>query len=115
MWHAPRDPIVFKLSSSRGTSHTVVGAFSSDEGKPLCWQLAPHTNAESFVQFMALLLKHYCSDKCLFVLDNHTAHHSLVFRRFAEKHGLQLLYLPPGGSALNPIERVWAMLKPRWA
>ena len=115
VWHAPRDSIVFKLPSNRGQSHTVVGAISSDVGKPLYWQLAQHTNTESFIQFMSKLLKHFCSSRCLLVLDNHTAHHSLAFRKFTEKHGLQLLYLPPGGSVLNPIERAWATLKTSWA
>jgi hypothetical protein len=115
VWHTPCDPIVFKLPSNRGQSHTVIGAISSDVSKPLYWQLAQHTNTESFNHFMSLLLRHYCSNKCLFILDNHTAHHSLKFRNFIEKQGLKVLYLPPGGSALNPIERVWAMLKTSWA
>ena len=49
VWLTPRDPIVFKLPSSRDTSYTVIGAFSLDVGKALCWQLAQHTNTESFL------------------------------------------------------------------
>jgi hypothetical protein len=52
VWHTPRDPIVFKLPSNRGQSCTVVGAISTDMGKPLYWQLAQHTNTQSFIKFM---------------------------------------------------------------
>ncbi len=29
-------------------------------------------------------------------------------------HHIKLLYLPPNGSALNPIERLWAIMKSHW-
>jgi hypothetical protein len=28
---------------------------------------------------------------------------------------IELLFLPPNGSALNPVERVWAIFKQQWA
>jgi hypothetical protein len=28
---------------------------------------------------------------------------------------VELLFLPPNGSALNPVERVWAIFKQQWA
>ena len=45
------------------------------------------------------------------VLDNHSAHRSNVVRDWCASKRLQLLYLPPYSSPLNPIERLWAHFK----
>ena len=49
------------------------------------------------------------------VLDNHRAHYSHVVSEYCEKVGLDLLFLPPYASELNPIELVWAQFKRRWS
>jgi len=33
---------------------------------------------------------------------------------FLEEHGINILYLPPYSSPLNPIEHVWAAFKTLW-
>jgi transposase len=50
----------------------------------------------------------------LIVLDNAAFHKSERTRQIVEKHGCQLLYLPPYSLDLNPIEKLWANLKRRW-
>ena len=55
------------------------------------------------------------SHAAVVVLDNHPAHNSNLVRDFADSHGLDMLRLPTCSSALNPVERVWSVLKHHWA
>ena len=48
------------------------------------------------------------------VLDNHVAHSSGNTCALAKELGFTMLFLPPSASRLNPIERLWGLLKPRW-
>ena len=48
------------------------------------------------------------------VLDNHKSHHSLGVTNLAHSMGLELLYLPPTASELNPVERMWSYFKREW-
>ena len=45
------------------------------------------------------------------VMDNHPSHHSHMVRDALADHGIQVLYLPPNASYLNPIERLWGYFK----
>lgn len=47
------------------------------------------------------------------VMDNLTVHHSkVVMRHFDED--FQAFFLPPYSSAMNPIERLWNIVKQQW-
>ena len=48
------------------------------------------------------------------MVDNHRAHGTPLVREFCQSKGLELKFLPPYSSALNPIERFWALVKGRW-
>ena len=48
------------------------------------------------------------------ILDNHRSHVSKHIGEYCLKAGLELLYLPPYGSELNPIELVWSHFKRIW-
>ena len=48
-------------------------------------------------------------------MDNHKAHHSIKVRDYLVKKGATVLFLPVGLSELNPIERVWGIMKKKWA
>lgn len=48
------------------------------------------------------------------VLDNHRAHHAKDVVGWLGEKNYILHYLPPYSSELNPIERVWALMKRRW-
>jgi transposase len=39
------------------------------------------------------------------------AHHTNIVKEFAENIGLEILFIPPTSSPLNPIERIWALFK----
>ena len=55
------------------------------------------------------------ASEIIVVLDNHTAHRSHLIRDFTQGKGLTLLFLPAYSSSLNPIERLWALVKHKWA
>ena len=48
------------------------------------------------------------------VLDNHRAHYGHSVTEYCVSIGLDLLYVPPYASELNPIELVWAHFKRLW-
>ena len=52
------------------------------------------------------------SKKICFVCDNHSAHYSPTTISLIKSLGnCEILYLPIHSSALNPIEKVWAIFK----
>ena len=48
------------------------------------------------------------------VMDNHAAHRSNETVNFAHSLGIEILFMPPTASELNPIERMWSYFKRRW-
>ena len=48
-------------------------------------------------------------------MDNHKSHHSYLVKDTAEELGFEVLCLPVATSELNPIERVWSLMKRKWA
>ena len=49
-------------------------------------------------------------------MDNHKAHRDKVLRRTAwQEHGVEFAYLPAASSVLNPVERLWGLIKAKWA
>ena len=49
------------------------------------------------------------------VCDNHASHHSIAVRQWADQQELQIVFLPPYSSTLNPVEKVWHSFKAEWA
>ena len=47
-------------------------------------------------------------------MDNHPAHHSYLVEDCLNDIEVDILFMPPNSSPLNPIERVWATLKHYW-
>ena len=44
-------------------------------------------------------------------LDQHQVHQSPVFRDYCRELGLEVILMPKFSCRLNPVERVWAMIK----
>ncbi|KAL4494473.1 hypothetical protein ABPG72_018365 [Tetrahymena utriculariae] len=69
---------------------------------------------EQFMGFMSLLIKNLLNrgdlQNCLFVFDNARIHYSNLMREYLLKY-IPHLFLAPYSPQLNPIEKLWALLK----
>ena len=70
-------------------------------------------NAITFLKFLAVLIKRGKGKKMQIILDNARYHHARLLIQWPEDHkqSLFLDFLPPYSPKLNPIERVWKLLK----
>lgn len=107
-WFPPedRDPVVLQEPNRKGIS--VFGVVSSHEGK-LLTELTDKYNALTFMHFLEDAAKEFPDH--IFVLDNARYHHCSIISDFADFLGIRLLILPPYSPDLNPIERVWKMIR----
>ncbi len=108
MWFPPeeRDPVIYQEPGRKGVS--VFGAVSPDNGK-LITSLTDRYNALTFLEFLSLA--HRAFPGSIFVLDNALYHHAGVIEDYARLTGITLLFLPPYSPDLNPIERVWKLVR----
>jgi transposase len=73
------------------------------------------TNIANFTKFIEVLKKDEVTLKqSIIVMDNHSSHQSHHIKDILIQEGVELLYLPPYCSELNPIEKMWAYAKHYW-
>ena len=113
MWIAPEetDPVVFHAPTRK--SMALFGAVNLRGG-----QMISHFNevfeAQSFWAFLkALLRRRARGKKMVVIIDNASYHHAGALTGWLQEHSaiLELLFLPPYSPELNPIERVWKLLR----
>jgi transposase len=76
--------------------------------------MTPVFNAETYKQFIKMLIKRGSKKKRLIViLDNARYHRALLLKLWLHKNRQRIcfLFLPPYSPELNPIERVWKMIR----
>ena len=113
MWVPPEDKDPVLLHAPTRKSVACFGAASLGAGK-LVTAFEPKFNAESFLRFLKILLKHRSRGKRLvLVLDNAKYHHACALQPWLQRQrkALTLLFLPPYSPDLNPIERVWKLTR----
>jgi len=73
---------------------------------------ASHSDYETFQAFLNEADKTITFQRTrnILILDNASWHH----RKTTNWHGWQPLYLPPYSPDLNPIERIWLIMKAKW-
>lgn len=113
MWVPPeqKDPILLHAPTRRSVA--LFGAVNVRNGR-LISMITSQFDADSFEAFLGLLLRHRSrSRRMVAVLDNAPYHRAESLQPYLEKHRahLQLAYLPPYSPELNPIERVWKLLR----
>jgi transposase len=94
-------------------SMSLFGAVNVSSGK-LVNLMTPIFNAETFKQFIEKLIKRGSKKKRLIVvLDNARYHHAILLKPWLHKNRqrISFLFLPPYSPELNPIERVWKMIR----
>jgi len=113
MWIPPeeKDPVVLHAPTRKSIAY--FGAVRPADGKLVSMKSAVF-NADTFGRFMKKLLKHKRPrKKAIIVVDNARWHHASVLRDWlhTNKNAVQLMFLPPYSPELNPIERVWKLLR----
>ena len=91
---------------------TVFGCVSPSDGK-LVTKVAEKGNTVTFFQFLLVVLQSFKGKKVYMVLDNVKYHHAKrlkpILARY--KHRIELIFLPPYSPDLNPVERVWWLMR----
>lgn len=112
MWIPPedKDPIVLQEPTRKGIS--VFGAVNIRTGK-FVGMVSDVFNAKTFLRFLTILIKKGDGRKMQIILDNARYHHAKLLAPWLTDHEklLFLDFLPPYSPKLNPIERVWKLLK----
>jgi transposase len=113
MWVPPenKDPVLFMAPTRK--SIYLFGAVDLFNGK-LVTQFEKRFDAITFKCFLARLLRHRAKGKILVVLlDNAKYHHAIFLQPFLRKNRrvLRLMFLPSYSPELNPIERVWKLIR----
>ena len=115
MWVPPeeKDPTVAQAPTRK--SIALFGAVNVRTGK-LITMLAEPFDAVSFECFLRLLLRsRRRSGRTVLILDNAAYHRSEDLDELLERYQGRVWrdYLPPYSPQLNPIERVWKLLRTR--
>jgi len=113
MWVPPEDKDPVLLMAPTRKSISLFGAVHVADGR-LVTQFEKKFNAIAFQDFLQHLLRHGRRGKKMIVLlDNGKYHHARALRPFLQKHRskLSLEFLPPYSPELNPIERVWKLIR----
>ena len=102
-----------ELHDTKGHSISVKVALSVRHGLLLTHVFQGSNNSYSFLKFIKDL-KEKCKDNLTYVvMDNLSVHHSNLI---AKEFNLRFIakFLPTYSCELNPIEKVWNLLKMKW-
>ena len=113
MWVPPEetDPVVLHAPTRKSVA--LFGAVRLQGGQMLT-HFNPEFAAPTFLAFLQALLRRRGQGKKMMVLtDNAPYHHASALHGWLEEKRdvLELLFLPPYSPELNPIERVWKLLR----
>jgi putative transposase len=91
---------------------TIFGAVNPDTGD-LVERVEDKGNTVSFFRFLYNCVKKNEGKKVYMVLDNVRFHHAKRLEPILEKYKerIELVFLPPYSPDLNPIERVWWLMR----
>lgn len=113
MWVPPEetDPVVLHAPTRKSVA--LFGAVNLRGGQMIA-HFNPVFEAPTFQAFLHGLLQRRVRGKKMVVLTDNAAYHRAAALQpwlWEKRAALQLLYLPPYSPELNPIERVWKLLR----
>ncbi len=112
MWIPPeeKDPVALQEPTRKGIS--IFGAVNIRNGE-FVGMFSKKFNAQTFLKFLNILAKRGKCKKMQVVLDNARYHHAKLLEPWLVEHNdiISLDFLSPYSPELNPIERVWKLLK----
>ena len=102
-----------ELPNQRGVSITMIGAVSTVRGLFHTSTFASTNTQDTFYPFLTKLREKCWTHRAVVVMDNLQVHKTKAVRdafnsRFEQK------FLPPQSCELNPIEKVWNIIKGQW-
>jgi len=91
---------------------TIFGCVCPENGK-LVTDVADKGNTVTFFRFLIKTARAFAGKKLYMVLDNVRFHHAKRLKPILEryKHRIELIFLPPYSPDLNPVERVWWLMR----
>jgi len=110
-WGKRGDKLFAKVNMSNAVKK-VFGAIELTTGK-LTYQFTDSTNSTTFLKYLKYLVSRYKGRKVYLVIDNGPSHKSISIKNYLEKNNdkIELVRLPTYSPILNPIEKVWKLLK----
>ncbi len=115
MWIPPevKDPVVLHHPTRNSVGY--LGAVRLRDGR-FVFAREPHRfNADTYWAFLKQLRAHSRRRRARVVVisDNARYHHATLHAEWRDKHHQQFMldYLPPYSPELNPIERVWKLVR----
>lgn len=115
MWVPPedKDPVVLHHPTRRSVGY--FGAVRLRDGKFVFQREETMFNAETFFRFMRYLRQQSARSgrRVIVIADNVRYHHAVLHRRWRRHNSraFRLLFLPPYSPDMNPIERVWKLVR----
>ena len=115
MWIPPevKDPVIRHFPGRKSVGY--FGAVRLRDGLFVATREPDKFNAQSFHNFMEKLLVVGSTEgrKMVLITDNAKYHHAKLHREWREEHANRfvLYFLPPYSPDLNPVERVWKLVR----
>lgn len=101
------------MPDNRGSSITLIGAISSKRGLVYFEVFSGSNNSTTFSGFIARL-RHRTPGKAIVIMDNLSIHKAKIVSDLFDEEEFRQIFLPTHSSTLNPIERLWAVVKKPW-
>ena len=91
---------------------TIFGCVCPQTGK-LVTHVAETGNTVTFFKFLRIVVQAFEGKKVYMILDNVKFHHAKRLKPILERysHRIELIFLPPYSPDLNPVERVWWLMR----
>jgi len=102
-----------KMVNTKGRNICVIGGISQERGLIHYHLIAESNNAEHFGRFIQDTKRKCEGRRVIIVLDNHRIHYAKKLNCLYDAD-FKLMFLPTYSSELNPIERLWSLLKRKW-
>ena len=109
-WVKPNMSI--QMPSSRGCSFSIIAAISEQKGLLLAKVFKGSNDSNVFFEFVHQLVQKIKGEAIVY-MDNYTVHHAKKVKEIFNARVVQRFF-PPYSCVLNPIEKLWHVIKNQW-
>jgi len=115
MWVPPevKDPVLFHHPTHRSVGY--FGAVRLRDGKYVFRREEEKFNTMTFLSFLKQLrlISSHSGRRVVVIIDNARYHHAILHKEYRDKNRdrFALEFLPPYSPELNPIERLWKLIR----